>query len=359
MRIISPIELHATKLAELGLAGHAKTLNAVEAIAENLRRAASFLCPCAEVTLRRAVLRSFEGLVADTKELGDVVDTTIEAIVAHGDLLQHREIAEEAASSSSLLYAAPPSFIRRASGAAILLGVAPDNATPLPTDLVPRLRYERHVRRVAGAEDAPAGDLLTNAGFFELSAETWLRAPREETPLEHLKRIGDLLSAAPASGEIPGLSVIDPSTPVRYYPGRWAPPGQRTGRLVGRRRQAYGADLWCYVELEAGRPRRFLDLPLRGSRWRGCDEAWALQAAIDLERGTPQVFRLRAEPSAPHIVEFFSPAPMWARRRWDAMGSPTTALGCLFAYAFERDEHLEELRFLRDRVWLRDVDDKK
>ena len=81
-----------------------------------------------------------------------------------------------------------------------------------------------------------------------------------------------LLDAAPASFEIPGLSLIDPTSSVRYYRGRWVQPQAQTGRFVGRRSQAYGADLWCYIEMDEGQPRRFLDLPLRGSRARGCDE---------------------------------------------------------------------------------------
>ena len=121
---------------------------------------------------------------------------------------------------------------------------------------------------------------------------------------------------------------------------------------VGRRAQAYGADLWCYVEVDRGIPVRFVDLPLANSVWRGCDEAWRLQAAIDCERGTPQVFRRRSGPKGTDVIDLFSPMPMWARRRWDAVGEPIESSGCLFSYKFRNGEVLEEVDFLKDKLWI-------
>jgi hypothetical protein len=51
-------------------------------------------------------------------------------------------------------------------------------------------------------------------------------------------------------------------------------------------------------------------------------------------------------------MEFFSPVPMWARRRWDAVGEPLTASGCLFAYRLAETELTEEVRFAREALWL-------
>jgi hypothetical protein len=48
----------------------------------------------------------------------------------------------------------------------------------------------------------------------------------------------------------------------------------------------------------------------------------------------------------------FSPVPMWARRRWDAVGEPVTLSGCVFAYRFGAAELEEEARFARDVLWL-------
>ena len=76
---------------------------------------------------------------------------------------------------------------------------------------------------------------------------------------------------------------------------RWREVRADSGRFVARRDQAYGSNLWCYVELSNGEPQRLLDFPLAGSRWRGCDEAWRLQMAIDAQRGAPQRFRLQED----------------------------------------------------------------
>ena len=150
----------------------------------------------------------------------------------------------------------------------------------------------------------------------------------------------------------PGCRCWIPRRSVRYYRGRWAEPRAQSGRFVARRSQAYGADLWCYLEMRSGNPERLIDLPAGGSRWRGCDEAWYLQMAIDAQRGEPQRFRIRAGPEDALVLEFFSPVPMWARRRWDAVGEPVSASGCLFAYRLAEAELAEEMRFVREALWL-------
>jgi hypothetical protein len=301
-----------------------------------------------------------DGLVPDTDAFRTTVEETLEALTAHGDLLEQRDIAaDQEAPIGSLLYAAPPSFVCRESGAVIILGIAPDRLSPLPDELETHLEFFNHVRRLpaSAVEDLP--DVLSQLGFIELSFEAWLRAPPAETAAQHLARLKSLLSAERAAREIPGLTVIEPENCVRYYKGRWVQPRAQTGRFVGRRNQAYGADLWCHVELESGKPLRFLDLPLRGSRARGCDEAWRLQAAIDTLRGAPQQFRVRRGSSKTRIIDLFSPVPMWARRRWDALGQPIVSSGCLFSYSFPEDEIEQELRFARENLWLTEFTQKK
>jgi len=358
MRLVTAAELHAQKVAELGLDATAVDLTSVEAIAGALRRAAGFLCPCSAGTLVRAVIRPLEGLVRDVDALKETVEEALEALTAHGDLLEHRDVAAERdAQPGTFLYAAPPSFVRRESGAVLILGIVPDRLSPLPDEWETYIEYVNHVRRlsVTGARDL-AGE-LSQLGLVELSFEAWLRVPGAETAAQHLARLERLLDAAAPALEIPGLSLIDPTSSVRYYRGRWIQPRAQTGRFVGRRSQAYGADLWCYVAMDEGQPRRFLDLPLRGSRARGCDEAWHLQAAMDTARGAPQRFRVRAGPtgSKTKVMDFFSPVPMWARRRWDAVGEPIVSSGCLFSYSFPQSEIEEELRFVREKLWLTEL----
>ena len=94
-----------------------------------------------------------------------------------------------------------------------------------------------------------------------------------------------------------------------------------------------------------------IDLPGATSRWRGCDEAWRLQMALDALRRGPQRYAIRRQGSS-SVVQFFSPVPMWARRRWDAIGEPVSSSGCLFAYRISEAELEEEVHFMRNVLWL-------
>ena len=353
MRQLSTAEVHAQKVAELGLDPGALDLTSVEAIAGALRRTASFLCPCTAPTLVRGVVRPLRGLVDDLATIKDLVEETLEAMIAHGDILEHGDIeGEPAYGATSLLYAAPASFVARESGAVILLGVASDQLSALPDDLEARIEYVNHLRRLTPVPGEDLRSEILQFGLLEISYSGWLRCPPRETCAQHVARLDRLLDAAQPSRDVPGLSLLDPTRGVRYYRGRWVEPRAQSGRFVARRSQAYGADLWCYLEIRDGNPERLIDLPAGGSRWRGCDEAWHLQMAIDAQRGEPQRFRIRPGPEGARVLEFFSPVPMWARRRWDAVGEPVSASGCLFAYRLAEAELAEEMRFAREALWL-------
>ncbi len=344
-------EIHARSVEALGLDPAALELTSVEALACSLRRAAGFLCPCSRRRLIDAVVDALEGLVDDISSVRTVAEQVLEALTANGDLLEHAVAGTDADESGTLIYIAPPTFVRRASGSVLLLGVVPDRVSVLPHELEVQIEYVNHARRLAAESvDDLASDLL-ELGFIELSLDAWLKAPPAESAVQHLSRLRRELDAAPPSGEVPGLTLLDPKAPVRYYPRRWVPPTSQTGRFVAKRKQLYGADLWCYVEMGGGLPKKFIDFPLPGSRWRGCDEAWQLQAAIDAERGNPQRFRLRSG-SQGTAIDFFSPVPAWAQRRWDAVGDPMLPSGCLLSYRFSEQEVAEEVDFIRDRLWM-------
>jgi len=356
MRILSVEELHALKVKELGLDPSSIDLGSPEAIACAIRRAAGFLCPCSAVTLVRSVVLPLKGLVEDLDGIQLTVEQILEALVAHGDLLEHCDISSEKSEHSAvLLYGAPPSFIVRQSGAVLLFGIVPDHISLLPDELQSRIEYVNHVRKLPADAAENLRIELKQLGFVEISYETWLKAPPRETSPEHIARLDQLLESAPKSGEIPGLHLLDPLKPVRYYRGRWVDPKAQTGHFVGRRRQAYGADLWCYVEMRNGCPERFIGLPLAGNRTRGCDEGWRLQMAIDAQRGDPQRFRLREGVRGNRLLDFFSPVPMWAQRRWNAVGEPIMNPGSLFSYRFARSETAEELEFAREILWLSEI----
>jgi hypothetical protein len=360
MKIVGPEVVHARMVAELGLDPAALDLTSVEAIAQALRRAAGLFCPCTAATLVRGVVNPLEGLVDDSEKLRECVEDTLDALVAHGDLLELAEIDSNAAPSGKLFYAAAPAFVRRQSGSVLVLGLVPDQGLPLPEEMEHRIEYANHVRRIAGDRHESLPQTLLELGFLELSYETWSSAPVTASPSQHLQRHDDLLSQGTIALEIPGLVVLDPARTPTYYRGRWreVTPAM-TGRLVGRRRQAYGADVWCYVELHNGAPRKLLDLPVAGSRWRGCDEAWMLQAAIDFVLGQPQRLRSRPGPQGTVVLDFFSPVPTWAHRRWSAMGDPVATSGCLFSYALPDRESREEIEFARERLWLAPLSDRR
>lgn len=347
MRQLSADEVHAAKVAELGLGPGVPSLATVEAMAAALRRAARFLCPCTSATLVRTVVPPLRGLVADLEEAQRLARDTLEGMAAHGDFLECRNIESDV--GAVLLYSGPGGFVARESGTVILLGESSD---PLPDDLSARIEHTGHLRKLSPAPGEDLPRVLVELGLIKTSYEHWLKAPPPESPDQHVARLNQLLDRAGPSRDVPGLSLLDSTRPVTFYRGRWVEPRNQSGRFVARRSQAYGADLWCYVEMNDGNPERLVDFPVPGSRWRGCDEAWHLQMAIDAGRGERQRFRIRPGSMDTWVMCFFTPVPMWARRRWDAVGEPVSASGSLFAYGIAGSELEEEIRFADKMLWL-------
>ena len=355
MRRLTVEQVHAQKVVELGLDPEASDLTTPEGLAGALRRAASYLCPCSSATLVRAVVRPLRGLVPDLDSAQGLVEEALEAMIAHGDMLEQLEVQGDTSSSRVLLYAAPASFVVRESGLVLLLGVASDHLSPLPVELERRIQYVGHVRRLSPTVGEDLRGELRQLGLLELTFNSWLKGPMRESAPQHVAARDRLLDVVVPSRDIPGLLLLDSARPVRYYRGRWVDPRAQTGRFVARRRQAYGADLWCYAQVRDGHPERMIDLPQRGSRWRACDEAWHLQMALDAQRGSPQRFRVTPGLGDAVVLEFFSPVPAWARRRWDAVGEPVPSTGSLCAYRIPKAEVDEERRFARDALWLDEI----
>jgi hypothetical protein len=302
------------------------------------------------------VVGPLRGLVDSLETAKQSVEQVLETMVAHGDLIEQREILEEGQQGKMLVYASPPSFVPRDSGAAILLGIASDELSALPDDLEARIEYVAHTRRLSPVGAEHLHGELAELGLITLPYEQWLRTPPAEGASQLTHRYDRLLEAAPPSREVAGLRLLDPQTPVLFYPKRWVEPRRHSGRFMARRSQASGSDLWCYVELRDGQPERLVDLPVAASRWRGCDEAWLLQMAMDSVGGLPQRYRVRSGPANSHVLELFSPVPMWAQRRWNAIAEAVPASGCLFAYKLRANELEEELRFMQERLWLTQLD---
>ena len=357
LKHLTAAQVHAQKVSELGLDPTALDLTSIEAIAAALRRMASFLCPCSSATLIRSVVRPLRGLVDDIDAFKLMAEETLNVIIAHGDILEHRDIDEDPINPLiPMLYLAPPSYVVRNSGIVILIGISSDQSSTLPNDLETRVEYEKHLRRLIPIQGEDLTMKLKYLGFNEISHKQWLFEPESETSEQHLSRMNRLLDFAQPSRDVPGLELLDPTRPVHYYRGRWTDPGSKSGRFVARRSQAYGSKLWCYIELRDGNPERLIDFPLANKRWRGCDEAWHLQMAIDAELGHAQHLRVASGPQDTCIIQLFSPLPMWAQRRWDAVGEPVEASGCLLAHRFNKAEFVEELKFAREMLWLEQLD---
>ncbi len=298
------------------------------------------------------MVESHSGLTPDDVDFGERVETAIETLVAIGDLLELGDVALEGdVVKGTWLVAAPPAFVARESGSVFLLGLSADEQTPLPMEMRSRVAFLRTLRTIDPVPDEDLPAVLRDFGMRELSSAAWLRAPRQVEALDLVAGYDEKLLAQHASGDIPNMLVLDGCRNTRSYRRRWTPPGSLSGKFVVRRPQTFGSDLWGYAELFNGSPLRLLDLPAYRERWRGCDAAWRLQMASDAVAGRPQEYRLERTDDGARIG-FFSPIPVWARRRLAAIGQECEPVGCLLSFLVPAREAAAEERFLKDMLYL-------
>jgi hypothetical protein len=325
-----------------------------ELAAAALRRLAAFTCPCPASTLTRVYAESFAGLVPsdELKKLRERAAELVEQMIVRGDLLELSGVTSlDPMAGKSWVFAAPPAFVARPGGMAILLGIVPDEPSALPAALSGRAQNDGVRRTISpGSDREDLAEELRSIGLIELSEDAWLKPPRAEDAREYLERHTTLLARHSSQGVIEGLEIIDPSTPTNYYRGRWTEPRRYSGDFIGRRPQTYGAPIWGLVRLVEGVPSHFLDLPITGARYRGCDAAWRLQAAIDATQGSPQLFRLHAADGG-DVVEFFGPIPSWAERRFYLVGRVQAPAHAMLSYWIPESETAGTRAFLRDFLW--------
>lgn len=96
---------------------------------------------------------------------------------------------------------------------------------------------------------------------------------------------------------------------------------------------------------------KLMDLPMRGSRYRGCDDGWRLQMAIDAASGRPQRYSMRGF-DAETALTFDFPIPMWATRRLETVGKRVTRSKALMEYLVPHRFLSEETRYLEDALGL-------
>ncbi len=336
----------------LGLDEAATDLFSTEAICASLRRAASFLCPATPRRLVDAVLEAISPLDESCLVTRGQVAEQLDFLVSIGDLV---ELPRREDRGSRQLYLAPPSYVEKAPGQYLLLGVRP-NASPLVDEPVgAEVLYEGHTRSIELAPEV--GPLRLRAtGLREIRREHWLQHPRADHAAAVVAAMRQRLDQAAESGDVSGLTIIDPRASVHYYRGRWRPPADDdSGDFVARRPQAYGADLWCLVRIECGMPRALLDLPVDASDVPACDEAWRFQAAIDAVTGNPQVMHVRSATGAPgsRLLDLFGPVPGWAQRNLELVGTPVSrARGALISYRVPMSAIGEMSAFVTDMLWM-------
>ena len=348
IQIATAADVLSAARKNLGLEASAKI--DIVYLAAALRRLAGFLCPCSPATLLGSMVESHRGLTDG--DFADRVEDVIDALVGVGDLLELTDVTTlDERIKATWLFAAPPSFVLRRSGTAILLGFAPDEATPLPIDLQSRLRRRGVTRMIDPLPGEDLGDLLAGLGLRRLTMENWLRPPRQETARTLIDSLDAALDRQTLAGEIPNLRVLDGTRASRRYRARWCQPDRLTGRYVIRRPQTYGADVWGYAELANGVPVKLFDFPPPGSRWRGCDVAWRAQMAIDSWSGDIQVYR-RENSGDSVAINLFSPIPDWARRRLAFVGEELEPQSSLLSYRLPMSEAAAEEQFLQEYLFL-------
>ncbi len=328
-------------------------------LAALIRRSAGIHCPCSRATLRASVLECTRSLATDDANRPQHIDDAIEALTVGGDLLELDDVVtEDSDVRQTWVFAAPPGFVIRPNGTAFLFGVVPDQDAFLPSSLGARVLFDRFTRFIEPQPNEDLASELREQGLQELSERIWIKSPRPEPPNDFLNRVGRCLAGQPPVTTIDDLKILDSTRPVTYYPGRWVVPTRQTGTFVARRPQEFGAQMWCMVRLEDGRPVRLLDLPFEKTRWRACDVAWHLQMAIDHCRHCPQQYRRRVEAHGVRF-DFFSPLPQWAQRRLLVFGNPMPRERSLLSYLIPSGQMGTEEEFLQDRLWLSPTEDSE
>lgn len=321
-------------------------------LAALIRRSAASLCPCSRATIRASICESLQGLT-NPITLEDKAESGIEAALITGDLLELSQVTTVLDNAKGTwVFLAPPSFVRLPSGSILVMGVTQDHDEFLPQAIAARIQFVGTSRLIISDDPAELASELRDLGLHELSAEAWLRLPKQQSASSLIENYDSRLKKQSSVGILREVVLLDPTQLVRFYAGRWSPLKSQSGTYVARYPQEFGASMWGYAEVESGQIRRFLEMPHPQSKWRGCDEAWHLQMAIDCELGTPQVYR-RSDQEDSVRFDFFSPLPIWAHRRLSVIGRSLEPNRSLLSYLVPRREATSEEEFFKERLFLR------
>lgn len=320
-------------------------------LAAMIRRSAASLCPCSRASIRTSVWEGLKGL-ADIAELEARINSAVEAALVVGDLLELSDVTTVLeGAKGTWVFLAPPSFVERPGGRVFILGVTRDQDEFLPGTLASRVQYVGASRFIVSEELEGLPSELRELGLHEMSSDAWLKAPKLQSADNVVAGTKNRLANQGPLGSLSDVLLLDPSSSVTYYRGRWTPLNSQSGMFVVRHPQEFGAPMWGFADIENGQVLRFLQLPLPQSKWRGCDDAWHLQMAIDRARGEPQIYRRTSHPKGTRF-DFFSPLPLWAHRRLTVVGHPQEPNRSLLSYLLPDREARAEEEFFQERLFM-------
>lgn len=338
----------------VGLSQSQFGVHSPEFLSAVVRAAAAAITPCTRRELAVHILKHLSPLDPG-HGWRDEVREAIETLVALGDLVEVPD--EEQETNRSSLYLAPNSFVELSDGVFILLGGYQDVSSILPEAVEARLTHTWYTRRLEARNPALIRDTLLDFGFLNLRTDFWLKSPDSVSAVDHLRRYDEALSQLEVRpAYIEDVSILDSTADVRRYSRRWSTLQNQKGRFLGRRPQAFGSRLWCYMQIDNNSVLRHVDLPLFERHWMGYDEAWHLQLALDSIHGNPQEFSVRSSSeSGKFIVDIYAPIPSWAVRRWNSLGSPRESKGVWFSFVIHEQLLAAEIQFATERLWLRQL----
>lgn len=313
-------------------------------LGQMIRRIVSTSGPIATRELARRVRTASAGLLPIGSDSSRVADT-IDELAGNGDLVVRRSV-----DSNEVCYLAPPSFVRRNSGTLFISGGVTDGLLPLGQDLLSRID---HVGLWRTLRPYPGEDLesrLMDFGLAEVPMRLWLSSP---PPTQADAVVAELTSdLAPDGPPWPVIDLEVLTTTGSSNRRRWKSPEGLSGIFIARREVAWGARRWCAVRLEDGHVISLIDMPHRRGAWRGCDEAWYLQAALDAARGHPSYLHVLERENLIELA-IDIPIPQWIEHRLLKVGERIDPRGRqLLAFAVAVEEATEETTFLQEQLWL-------
>lgn len=323
----------------------------LEFLASFIRQVASSSCPCSHRNLVKTALTLLRPLDPD-EDLSLRINDCIDELIAYGDLVEIRDQDD----TKDLVTRRIASAVKVSPQRVLLLGDPQHGLRYDAPSFITKPKLHGCARMLVVEDaDAAMSDLLLD-GYALVSYEQWCRLPKLTTAEDLVAKYARKMASQDSVGSLGELELLIPQTNVRYYRGRWKQAKAETGMFVAKRTRRFGSPTWCCVKLEGGVAVGLVSFPTQ-SGVRGCDEAWHLQQAIDRARSAPQRYSVRLDQETGFsFLDFYSPIPEWAHRRWNAIGERVDSKGSLFTYRFDSSALADEIRFAETRMWVTNDD---